>query len=221
MLEEIGVFYRGLVLGVMIAAPVGPVGLLCIRRTLQKGLVIGFVTGLGAAVADTIFGAVAALGVAAILEFMQRYDIIIRMIGGWLLLYGAYHIWRDQPKSPIDPYRFVNKVIHLTKENMFVSALKAFLSGLAVTLTNPVTIFAILAVVAAFGHMESTLDAYTIIIGIFAGSALWWILLSGGIALVRGHFTESRISLINHVTASALAVLAVWAIVSGIVKLTH
>src|ERR1700693_4676619 len=69
VLEEIGVFYRGLVLGLMIAAPVGPVGLLCIRRTIQKGLPAGFATGLGAALADTIFGAVAALGVAALLAF--------------------------------------------------------------------------------------------------------------------------------------------------------
>ena len=71
MFEEFGIFYRGIVLGLMIAAPVGPIGLLCIRRTLQKGLLIGLATGLGAACADTVFGAVAALGVSAILNFMK------------------------------------------------------------------------------------------------------------------------------------------------------
>ena len=103
MFEEIGVLYRGLVLGLMISAPVGPIGLLCIRRTIQKGLMVGFATGFGAAFADTIFGAVAALGVAAILDFMRHYDIFIRMLGGALLLFGAYHTWRDKPKPPSDP----------------------------------------------------------------------------------------------------------------------
>jgi threonine/homoserine/homoserine lactone efflux protein len=215
LLEEIGVFYRGLVLGLMIAAPVGPVGLLCIRRTIQTGLLAGFATGLGAACADTIFGAVAALGVAAILDFMRHYDIYIRMIGGAMLLFGAWHTWHDIPKPPADPIELVKKVIRLTRDDALMGALKAFISGFAITLTNPVTMFAILAVVATFGHMESDLDAYTIIIGIFFGSTLWWVMLSGGIALVRGHFTENRIIIINRITATALAALAVWAIVSG------
>ena len=219
MFEEIGVFYRGLVLGVMIAAPVGPIGLLCIRRTIQKGLLAGFATGLGAAIADTIFGGVAAFGVAAILEFMLHYDVFIRMLGGLLLLIGAWHTWRDHPRPPENAIALVKRMVGLTRDETLMGALKSFLSGFAITLTNPVTIFAILAVVATFGHMESNLDAYTITGGIFCGSVLWWVLLSGGTALVRGHFTENRILIINRVTASILAVLAVWAIVSGAMKL--
>jgi putative LysE/RhtB family amino acid efflux pump len=204
LLEEIGVLYRGLVLGLMISAPVGPIGLLCIRRTIQKGLVAGFATGLGATFADTIFGAAAALGVAAILEFMRHYDIFIRMVGGILLLFGAWHTWRDKPKPPSTPLSLVKKVIGLTPDETFMGALKSFMSGFAITLTNPVTLFAILAVVATFGHMESDLDAYTIIVGIFCGCTLWWVLLAGGITLLRGHFTESRITIINRVTATLL-----------------
>ena len=92
MFETLGVFYRGLVLGLMIAAPVGPVGLLCIRRTIQKGLVIGFATGFGAAVADALCGAVAALGIGAILEFMHHYDVFIRILGGGFLAGWAHGI---------------------------------------------------------------------------------------------------------------------------------
>jgi len=219
LFEEIGVFYRGLLLGLMISAPVGPIGLLCIRRTIHKGLPSGFATGLGAALADTIFGAVAAFGVAAILDFMRQYDVFIRILGGAVLLWGAWHTWRDQPKPPSDPMALVKKVICLTKDDTFMGVLKSFISGFAITLTNPVTIFAILAVVATFGHMESNLDAYTIIVGIFCGCALWWVVLSGGIALVRGHFTEQRIIIINRITATALAALALWAIVSGATRL--
>ncbi len=216
LFDEIGVFYRGLVLGLMIAAPVGPVGLLCIRRTIQKGLLVGFATGLGAACADTFFGAIAALGVAAILQFMRHYDLFIRVIGGGVLLLGAYHTWHDKPKPPPDLKALAKKVMGMTKDETLMGSLKAFLSGLAITLTNPVTLFAVLAVVATFGNLRTRLDAGTIIAGMFAGSTLWWVLLSGGIALVRGHFTENRIILINRITAVALAALAVWAIGSGI-----
>lgn len=216
MFDEVGVFYRGLVLGLMIAAPVGPVGLLCIRRTIQKGLLVGFATGLGAAVADTIFGAIAALGVAAILAFMRHYDFFIRVIGGGVLLLGAWHTWHDKPKPPPNLRALARKVVGMTKDETLMGSLKAFLSGFAITMTNPVTLFAILAIVATFGNLQSRLDAGTIVAGIFFGSTLWWVLLSGGIALVRGHFTENRIILINRITAIVLAVLAFWAIGSGI-----
>ena len=207
MFDEIGVFYRGLVLGLMIAAPVGPIGLLCIRRTLHKGLFIGFITGLGAACADTIFGTIATFSVAGILDFLRHYDHPIRFIGGLFLLIVAWHTWHDPPRQP--PQNRISAT----------GALAALLSGLIITLTNPVTMFAILAVVAAFGGLHKDQDAVAIIAGIFCGSTLWWMILSGGISLLRGHFTENRVMLINRVTASALAVLALWAVVSSVVRL--
>ncbi|HEU0118054.1 MAG TPA: LysE family transporter [Alphaproteobacteria bacterium] len=220
MLEEVGVFYRGLVLGVMVSAPVGPIGLLCIRRTIQRGLLVGFTTGLGAACADTMFGAVAAFGVAAILDFMRHYDLYIRVLGGIFLLFGAYHTWHDKPKPPQDitalAKKVVGKVVSHVKEDTLMGSLKAFLSGFAITITNPVTVFAVLAVVATFGTLDSKLDTGTLIAGIFFGACLWWIVLSGGIALVRGHFTEGRIIWINRITAVLLAALAVWAVISGV-----
>jgi threonine/homoserine/homoserine lactone efflux protein len=230
---EIGVFYRGLVLGLMIAAPVGPIGLLCIRRTIQKGLFIGFATGLGAAAADTLFGAIAALGIAAILDFMRHYDVAIRIVGGGLLMFGAWHIWHDRPETPHAPSRpaelvqkvmqepavLVQKVIHVSPENILITALKNFIASFAITLTNPVTMFAILAVVATFGQLDSRLDTATLVGGIFSGSALWWFILSGGVALVREHFTENRVMVINHVTATALALIATWAISTGLTQL--
>src|SRR5579864_6753774 len=100
LFDDIGVFYRGLVLGLMIAAPVGPIGLLCIRRTIHKGFLIGFITGLGAAGADTIFGAIASFSVAAIVDFLKHYDHPIRFFGSAFLLFIAYHTWHDPPRQP-------------------------------------------------------------------------------------------------------------------------
>jgi len=204
LFDEIGVLYRGLVLGLMIAAPVGPIGLLCTRRTIHKGLLIGFATGLGAAFADTIFGAIAAFSVAAILEFLKHYDYPIRLLGSAFLLFVAWHTWYDPPRQP--PASKISATGVLT----------ALLSGFVITMTNPVTMFAILAVVATFGGLHSDRDALLIILGIFGGSTLWWMLLSGGVSLIRNHFTENRVMLINRITAVALAVLAFWVVISSV-----
>jgi threonine/homoserine/homoserine lactone efflux protein len=214
--EEVGVFYRGAVLGLMIAAPVGPIGLLCIRRTLQKGWLIGFSTGMGAACADTIFGAIAAFSVSAIVEFIQHYNLYIHMVGGMFLFAVAFHTWHDKLKPPGEPIEIVKKFLGLTREQTLMGSLKGFLTGFAITMTNPATIFGVLAVVATFGELKNNADAHLIVGGIFSGSALWWLMLSGGVALVRGHFTENRILIINRVTAVILAAIALWAVGSGI-----
>jgi threonine/homoserine/homoserine lactone efflux protein len=214
--EEIGVFYRGLVLGLMIAAPVGPIGILCMRRTIQKGMWIGFATGLGAACADGLFAAVAALGVAAILEFMRHYALSIRMLGGLFLIFVAWHTWHDKPKQPDSVHLPDGIAPPKPSDAGFLSAVNALLSGYIITMTNPLTLFGTLAVVATFGNLQTRLDASTLVAGIFSGSTLWWLLLSGGVALVRGRFTEKRVIIINRATAVVLAVIAVWAIGSGI-----
>ena len=215
MLEEIDVLYRGLVLGVVIAAPVGPVGLMCIRRTLQKGMAIGLATGLGAALADAIFGAIAVLGIGAITEFIHHYEATIRLIGGMLVLGSAWHTWRDHPRPP-KPREIIARVLNFPREQTLRGTLSAAVSGLVITLTNPLTLFGTLAVVATFGGIGKKLQADVMIGGIFAGSALWWFLLSGGVSLLRRHLTENRIMMVNRVTAVVLAILGGWAVYSGI-----
>lgn len=215
MLEEIGVLYRGMVLGLVIAAPVGPVGLLCIRRTLQKGVRQGLATGLGAACADVLFGAIAVLGIGAIVDFIRSYDASIRVIGGIIILVAAWHTWHDRPKEP-HPTELANKVLKLAKEKTFFGVARAFLSGFVITLTNPLTLFGTLAVVATFGEISDDKQAGVLISGIFIGSALWWFLLSGGVGMMRRHFTEKRIVAVNKVTAVMLAALAVWSVISGL-----
>lgn len=215
MLQEIDVFYRGIAIGLMIAAPVGPVGLLCIRRTLQKGMRVGLATGVGAAAADAIFGAIAVLGVSAILNFIHHYESSIRLIGGLVVLYSAWHTWRDQPKPP-QPIEIIAKMLNLTREKILMATVRSAISGLIITLTNPLTLFGTLAVVATFGGITEKLQAGVMVAGIFAGSALWWLMLSGGVGLLRHHFTENRIMTVNRVTAIGLAILAGWAIASGI-----
>lgn len=216
MFDEGGVFVRGLVLGVMVAAPVGPVGLLCIRRTIQKGLMIGFATGFGAAFADAFFSAVAAFGVSGITDVIQTHTNMLHVIGGLLLLVIAWHTWRDQPKQANT--EAVEKKYLQRAHIKLRGALKAMATSFLITLTNPATLFGVLAVVATFGGVKGRAESGAIILGIFLGSSLWWAMLSGGVSLLRGHFTEERVMTLNKVTAFALTAIAVWVIIVGALR---
>jgi arginine exporter protein ArgO len=109
----------------------------------------------------------------------------------------------------------VNRVLNLTREQSFAGTLRAGMSGLVITLTNPLTLFGTLAVVATFGGLSSRLESDVMVTGIFIGSASWWLLLSSGVGLLRRHFTENRIMTVNRITAVVLAALGGWAIISG------
>lgn len=202
--DEISVFLRGLVLGVLIAAPVGPVGIMCIRRTLEKGIFAGLATGLGAALADAIFAAIAAFGVTAALSLLTGMEKEIRFFGGLFLMSMAIHMF------------FKKTVIARSSEISAVGLIKGFMTGFIITFTNPLTIIGILAVIATFAGHLSYVQAATLTGGIFCGSLAWWVLLGGGVFLIRKHFTETALTWINRGTAILLLVLAVWAIFTGV-----
>jgi threonine/homoserine/homoserine lactone efflux protein len=204
VLEIMDFFYRGLILGVMISAPVGPIGLLCIRRTAQRGLLIGFATGMGAAAADAIFGAIATFGVAAILTLVEGYQTQIKLMGALILAGMAWHAWRKKPNFTAPQDIKASNVVG------------AFLSGLVLTCTNPVTILAVMAVIASLSGSMTTIEAGIMTGGIFAGAAAWWAFLSAGVALFRKRFTERTLLFINRCTAILLCLVAVYALVTGL-----
>ena len=217
MLEELGVLTRGLVLGVVIAAPVGPVGLLCVRRTIQKGLLFGFASGFGAAFADAFFSAIAAFGVAAIVDLVQDHRVLIHSIGGALLLLIAWHTWHDAPKPTLADAQDARQK---PRAGAWLGAVaKTLLGSFMITLTNPATLFGVLGVVATFGELHDPREAPILIAGVFAGSSLWWLLLSGGVALVRHRITENSIRTLNRMTGVILGALAVWALGSAAMAL--
>ncbi len=205
LFDEVSVFLRGFVLGVVIAAPVGPVGLLCIRRTLEKGMLAGIATGFGAAVADAFFAAIAAFGVTAALSLLTGMEKEIRFFGGFFLMVMAIRM-------------FFKKIeMERSKDITAAGLIKALVTGFIITITNPLTIIGILAVVATFAGHLSYVQAATLTGGIFCGSLAWWILLGGGVFLIRKHFTGTALTWVNRGTAILLLVLASWAIFTGVV----
>ena len=196
-------FLRGLLLGFSIAAPVGPIGLLCIRRTLAYGRWTGLLSGFGAATADGLYGMVAAFGLTVISQFLDSQSFWLRILGGLFLCYLGVTTFLAQPAA---------KPANISRTGL----VGAYLSTLVLTLTNPATILSFVLIFA--GLAPTGLDypqATLMVLGTFAGSALWWLFLSGGVSLLRRQFTPSRLRWLNRIcglliTGFGLLALMLW-----------
>lgn len=185
----IPVALKGFILGFAIAAPVGPIALLCIRRALIYGSLAGFFSGLGAATADTMYGIVAAYGVTIVANTILAHQILLRVLGGAFLLYMGIKTFFSTPTtSAVAPY---------TKGNL----LAAYLSTFMLTITNPLTIISFAALFAALGLAGSaakeTVAVSHLIMGVFLGSTAWWLSLSTLVGLIRKKISLTTIGWLN------------------------
>ena len=199
-------FVKGLILGFAIAAPVGPIGVLCIRRSLADGQRAGLATGLGAATADAIYGCVAGFGLAAVSRFLVEQRFWLGLLGGLFLCYlGARTFFSKPAQNP--------------ESTRKTSLLGAYLSTFFLTITNPMTILSFVAVFAGLGLVTSAnyWEATSLVAGVFLGSALWWLFLSTGAALLRKRVGPSLMQLINRISGVVIFVLGVYALF-GLVK---
>jgi threonine/homoserine/homoserine lactone efflux protein len=199
---ELNFLVKGLIIGFSIAAPVGPIGVLCIRRTLAYGRPLGFLSGLGAATADAMYGLVAALGLTLISAYLLDQQFWLKLVGGTFLLYLGLKTLRTGTTSTVVP---------VTGRSL----LNAYSSTLFLTLTNPATILSFMAIYAGLGlagTQRNYGDAGSLVLGVFTGSAIWWLLLSGGVSLFRDRFTVGRLRWVNRLAGLILCTfgLLVW-----------
>lgn len=200
-----GLLAQGIAIGFAIAAPVGPIGVLCIRRTLERGRLVGLVSGLGAATADACYGLIAALGLSSISNWLLDAQDWIRLVGGLFLLYLGVTIWRAKPAEQD------------AQNSRRVGLLGAYASTLALTLTNPTTILSFIAIFAGMGlasRGRDELDALLLVVGVFSGSALWWLLLSGGVSLLRSRLRPGWFVWINRCSGLLIFAFGVSALLS-------
>lgn len=196
MTDIMWLFLKGMIIGVTIAAPVGPIGILCIKRTLEQGKWMGFVSGLGAATADGVYGIIAGLGLTVIIHFLTGFSMWLQLIGGIFLLYLGVQMLRAKPAQ------------EAAKANRGTTPLKAYLSTLFLTITNPVTILAFLAIFAGLGITTAAYSGVILAIGVFIGSAIWWLLLSTGIASLSRFIGKKLFHGIHYVSGIVLIVFA-------------
>jgi threonine/homoserine/homoserine lactone efflux protein len=169
------IWIKGLILGFSIAAPVGPIGLLCIRRSLTQGRLAGFLSGMGAATADGLYGAMAAFGLTAVFAVLTNLTPWLRVFGGLYLLWLGWHTLRQPPAK--------KEAASSIKAGDYWGA---YVSTFLFTLSNPVTIFTFLAIFSGAGLPAVTSQnwgtALWMVVGVFCGSALWWLILSHGVS---------------------------------------
>jgi len=191
-------FLKGLLFGFLLAATVGPMWVLCFRRTLAHGALAGFVSGMGIAVADGLYGAVAAFGLTAVSGLLLRYSIWIGIVGGVFLVYLGVKTLISRP--------------HLhAADAPSVGLARAFLSTLALTLANPPTILAFAAIFAGLGLVAADYaGAALVVLGVFLGSAAWWIVLAGTAGWLRGRIGPRLLRAINVVSGLSILAFAVW-----------
>lgn len=195
---------RGLLIGFSIAAPVGPIGVLCIRRTLAAGRVYGLVSGLGAATADAFYGSVAGFGLTFLSSFLIEQRFWLRLIGGLFLCYLGVRTFLAQPAEQAAAAKSTGLA-------------GAYASTFLLTLTNPTTIFSFAAIFAGLGLASASgsyLSSGLLVLGVFLGSALWWFLLSGGVSLFRGKLGPRQLRWINRLSGALILAFGVLALIS-------
>jgi threonine/homoserine/homoserine lactone efflux protein len=202
---DLSTFLRGLAIGLSIAAPVGPIGVLCIRRTLADGRAIGFASGLGAATADGLYGAVAAFGLSLVTNALVDQRLWLQAGGGIFLCYLGVRTWLAVPGVTSGPAAGGRGLT------------TAWASTFALTLTNPATIISFAAIFAGLGLGRSVGGygaASLTVLGVFLGSALWWLILSTGVGLLRSAFTRDRLRWVNRSAGVIITAFGIAALIS-------
>jgi putative LysE/RhtB family amino acid efflux pump len=195
-------------IGITIAAPVGPIGMICIRKTLELGLLGAVSVGLGAAIADSVYGIIAATGFTAVSRFLLNKVDLVRGLGGAFLLYLAYKEIRNPPGEAPKGFSKNKHFERLTSEVFFL------------TLTNPMIILSFIGIFASIdGGNATILESLVMVLGIFLGSMTWWIVLGTSILKLKHKLPDTWIHRIRYLSALILGLFGFFSIVKGIFKI--
>ncbi|WP_321856600.1 LysE family translocator [Burkholderia cenocepacia] len=204
-------FIKSVVMGLSIAVPVGPIGMLCIQRSLSRGFQAGFATGIGAACADAIYGLLGALGVAGIVTAYPALTVGLKIGGGAFLVWLAWTIARQVPAAPVGQ-----------RELSRTTVLRDFLTTFGLTLSNPMTIVSFVGIFAALGPLPGAQEGAMwstviwMVAGVFVGSATWWLCLSGATAALRTKLSFAFMHGLSRVSAAVVAVFGAIQLVAGV-----
>jgi threonine/homoserine/homoserine lactone efflux protein len=197
---DLDLLVRGVIIGLAIAAPVGPIGVLCMRRTLAEGRLVGFVSGLGAATADAVYGCIAGFGLTVVANLLLDYNLWIRLVGSVFLCYLGITALRSTP--PEQPASLGGSGL-----------LAAYATTFALTITNPMTILAFAAIFAGLGIVQTATSytaALTLVAGVFSGSALWWLLLSSVVSIARSRLNTRSLTWVNRAAGMVMLGFGLW-----------
>lgn len=199
----------GIAIGLVVAAPIGPVNLICIRRTLQYGFVNGFLSGLGAAFGDGLFAIVTGFGLTAVSQWIEGLSTALQLAGGILLLCFGLYTYLSKPPARLDPKTEAS-------DKRARTLVRAMASTFALTITNPATLLGFTAMFTGLGGLAGDDPSYFaaafVVGGVILGSTLWWLILCTIVGLLHARIDDRVMRIINHgsglmVAAFGLAVL--------------
>jgi threonine/homoserine/homoserine lactone efflux protein len=196
---ELSPFVQGIIIGLTLAVPVGPLSLLCIRRAVDSGRLHGIVSGIGVATADSLYAAVAVLGLTVVSGFIISQQLFFRVIAGLVLIAVGTRVFFTAPAEP-------------GVDGGHESLAKDYLSLLAIALANPITIIFFLVVLPGFGIVLGGMSLVTsaeFVLGIFSGSVLWWVVLCGAVGSVRSRLNTRNLQVINRVSGVLIVLFGI------------
>lgn len=209
------ILWRGVAIGILISAPMGPVGMLCIQRTLDKGRKTGLYTGIGAAISDLFYCILTGFGLSFIEDFLERNHFIIQLIGSVVLIAFAIYLFKKNPVSSLKT---------LTEELPAVSPHKNILGGFFFTFSNPLILFLIIGLFARFNFTIPEISFYYYIAGylaIFCGAIAWWEFVTFTVNKLRSHFNLRSMWLINKIIGGIILIFAIVGICTAIINLVE
>lgn len=199
--------FKGIVLGLSVAAPVGPIGVLCIKRSLTEGRKSGLVTGMGATVADTLYGAIAAFGLTFVTDFLIEQEFYVRIFGGLFLILMGIRLFTTKPPTDVE----------MEKGNMW----HHFMTTILLTASNPATILFFIAAFAGLGletGSHNMVLSGSLVMGVLLGSALWWLSLSYFVSIFRHKIKLQKLSALNKISGTFIMVCGLYALVYAILS---
>lgn len=197
---------KGLAIGFLIALPVGPIGLLCVRRTLVNGKLSGFISGIGAATADAIYGSIAAFSLTIISHFFVANQLPLKIIGGIFLCYLGIKIYISESHEP-------------TPEVQYKGLLNDYISTLFLTITNPVTILFFTGIFAGIGLAKlNYMSSILLVAGLFIGSAIWWTILCTMFGFFKTKLSTQTTSIINKISGAIIIIFGITGLVSTFIQ---
>ena len=204
--------WRGIAIGILISAPMGPVGILCIQRTLDKGRRPSFYTGVGASISDLFYCLLTGFGLSFIQEFIERNQNVIQLVGSAVLIGFSIYLFRKNPASSLKP----------ATQPEPISPKKNILGGFLFTFSNPLILFLIIGLFARFNFPVPDVKFYHYIVGyisICVGAIAWWWFVTFAIDKVRAHFNVRSMWLINRIIGIIILLFAIVGIATGIYNL--
>ena len=205
VLDIVDIIYKGFIIGVLVSAPMGPVGLLCVQRTLKRGQWHGFFSGIGAAFSDVFYAGITSLGMGFIINFITDNQYILHIIGSILLLIFGIYVFRSNPF----------KWLHEPKENIN-SYSQDMITSFFLTLSNPLIIFLFIALFARFNYISAEAKTFSILLGlasILVGALSWWLLITFLVGKLRKILNLRGLWVMNKIVGSIIILLSIYLLI--------